>query len=65
MYKAFISIFFLLVFSSFAQAQSSVPKVELFTGYSSLNSEFGNNLNGVTTSISGQLTDLPQESPRL
>jgi len=56
MYKAFISIFFLLIFSSFAQAQSSIPKVELFTGYSNLNSEFGNSLNGVTTSVSGQLT---------
>lgn len=54
MYKAIISIVFLLVFASFAKAQ--VPKVELFTGYSNLHTEFGRNLSGFTSSVNGNIS---------
>jgi hypothetical protein len=56
MYKVLISFLFLLMFTSFANAQSGVPKVELFTGYSNLHTESGNNLNGFTASVSGNVS---------
>jgi hypothetical protein len=56
MRKLIFSIFFLLLTSSFALAQNSVPKIELFTGYSHLQFEKSGELNGITGSITGNVT---------
>jgi hypothetical protein len=54
MYKAFFLIIFLLGFNTLVNAQS--PKVELFAGYTNVNSEFSPGLNGFTTSVNGSVT---------
>ena len=56
MYKVFILVIFLLLFSTVTNAQSSVPKVELFTGYTNVNTEFNSGLNGFTTSVNGSVS---------
>jgi len=56
MYKALISIIFLLAFSTVTNAQSSIPKVELFTGYTNFSTEFNNGFNGITTSVNGNVS---------
>jgi hypothetical protein len=56
MQKFILAICFLLVCSFTAMAQDT-PKAEVFGGYSYTRSEFGTNLNGFNTSVTGNITD--------